>query len=220
MVEGCPAKHNQRRLSTLVGARGPEAVQLHSPVRPHISPLHAHPPPPSPCPQTRGSKFTKYQELRVQELPEQVPVGAIPRSMLIIARGEATRTTIPGDIVDVAGADVGEYVRRRARQPDTQPRSIPPPPPPPFCAPAPRRRHLPADAVHGVPGDQGGADRGHVFGGAPGESCDRGTEWGDGSPTGVLRVVACYATRCGVRQRPPVTPNRTRSSTTTCRSPS
>jgi DNA replication licensing factor MCM7 len=53
--------------------------------------------------QTRGSKFVKYQELRVQELPEQVPVGHIPRSMTIIARGEATRECIPGDICDVTG---------------------------------------------------------------------------------------------------------------------
>lgn len=53
--------------------------------------------------QTRGSKFVKYQELRVQELPEQVPVGHIPRSMTVIARGEATRECIPGDICDVTG---------------------------------------------------------------------------------------------------------------------
>ena len=40
----------------------------------------------------------------MQELPEQVPVGAIPRSMLIVARGESTRSCIPGDVVEVAGA--------------------------------------------------------------------------------------------------------------------
>ena len=33
--------------------------------------------------QTRGSRFVKYQELRLQELPDQVPVGHIPRSMTI-----------------------------------------------------------------------------------------------------------------------------------------
>lgn len=53
--------------------------------------------------QTRGSKFTKYQELRVQELPEQVPVGHIPRSMTVIARGEVTRECIPGDITNITG---------------------------------------------------------------------------------------------------------------------
>jgi DNA replication licensing factor MCM7 len=33
--------------------------------------------------QTRGSRFVKYQELRLQELPDQVPVGHIPRSISI-----------------------------------------------------------------------------------------------------------------------------------------
>lgn len=36
--------------------------------------------------QTRGSKFVKYQELRLQELPDQVPVGHIPRSMTVHCR--------------------------------------------------------------------------------------------------------------------------------------
>lgn len=53
--------------------------------------------------QVRSSRFTKYQELRVQELPEQVPVGHIPRSMTIIARGEATRGCMPGDIIHTTG---------------------------------------------------------------------------------------------------------------------
>ena len=53
--------------------------------------------------QTRGSRFVAYQELRVQELPEQVPVGHIPRAMTVIARGTATRETVPGDIVEVTG---------------------------------------------------------------------------------------------------------------------
>lgn len=36
--------------------------------------------------QTRGSRFMKYQEMRIQELPDQVPVGHIPRSMTIHCR--------------------------------------------------------------------------------------------------------------------------------------
>lgn len=36
--------------------------------------------------QTRGSRFVKYQELRLQELPDQVPVGHIPRSLTIHCR--------------------------------------------------------------------------------------------------------------------------------------
>jgi len=53
--------------------------------------------------QTRGSKFMKYQELRLQELPDQVPVGHIPRSMTVHCRGEQTRLCGPGDIVTVSG---------------------------------------------------------------------------------------------------------------------
>ena len=36
--------------------------------------------------QCRGSKFSKYQELKIQEHNDQVPVGNIPRSMTVIAR--------------------------------------------------------------------------------------------------------------------------------------
>lgn len=51
----------------------------------------------------RGCKFIKYQELRVQELPDQVPVGHIPRSMTVKCRGELTRQCGPGDIVTISG---------------------------------------------------------------------------------------------------------------------
>jgi DNA replication licensing factor MCM7 len=53
--------------------------------------------------QSRGSKFTKYQELKVQELPNQVPIGHIPRSIVIHCHGETTRTCGPGDVVTVSG---------------------------------------------------------------------------------------------------------------------
>jgi DNA replication licensing factor MCM7 len=53
--------------------------------------------------QTRGSRFVKYQELRVQELPDQVPVGHIPRSLTVQCRGEQTRQCGPGDVITVAG---------------------------------------------------------------------------------------------------------------------
>lgn len=51
----------------------------------------------------RACRFTKYQEIRVQELPEDVPVGNIPRAMTIIARGESTRCVVPGDQVILGG---------------------------------------------------------------------------------------------------------------------
>ena len=39
-------------------------------------------------PQSRGCKLVKYQELRMQELPDQVPVGHIPRAITVHCRGE------------------------------------------------------------------------------------------------------------------------------------
>ncbi|KAK8391499.1 hypothetical protein O3P69_017220 [Scylla paramamosain] len=53
--------------------------------------------------QTRGSKFIKFQELKIQEHSDQVPVGNIPRSLTIMCRGEQTRRCQPGDHVAVTG---------------------------------------------------------------------------------------------------------------------
>ena len=53
--------------------------------------------------QTRGSKFIKFRELKIQEHSDQVPVGNIPRSMTVIAKGETTRLAVPGDHVAVTG---------------------------------------------------------------------------------------------------------------------
>jgi len=56
--------------------------------------VHMHP---------RRSKFTKYQELRIQELPEHVPAGSIPRTMTVICKGASTREVKAGDQVLVGG---------------------------------------------------------------------------------------------------------------------
>ncbi|VDD76385.1 unnamed protein product [Mesocestoides corti] len=53
--------------------------------------------------QTRGSKFLKFQEIRIQELSDQVPVGNIPRGLTVYAHGENTRLAQPGDHVLVTG---------------------------------------------------------------------------------------------------------------------
>ncbi|XP_033638328.1 DNA replication licensing factor mcm7-B-like [Asterias rubens] len=53
--------------------------------------------------QTRGSKFIKFQEIKIQEHSDQVPVGHIPRSMTIYSRGETTRCSQPGDHIGVTG---------------------------------------------------------------------------------------------------------------------
>ena len=53
--------------------------------------------------QTRGSKFVKFQEIKIQEHSDQVPVGHIPRTMTIMCRGEVTRQAQPGDHVLISG---------------------------------------------------------------------------------------------------------------------
>ncbi|KAI6005829.1 MCM2/3/5 family-domain-containing protein [Pisolithus albus] len=53
--------------------------------------------------QTRASRFTPFQEVRIQEMADQVPVGHIPRSMTIHVHGGLTRLTNPGDVVHLGG---------------------------------------------------------------------------------------------------------------------
>ncbi|NXT00238.1 MCM7 factor, partial [Jacana jacana] len=53
--------------------------------------------------QSRGSKFIKFQELKIQEHTDQVPVGHLPRSMTVAVTGENTRLAQPGDHVSVTG---------------------------------------------------------------------------------------------------------------------
>lgn len=54
-------------------------------------------------PSTRASKFTPFQEVKLQELASQVPVGHIPRTISIHVNGDIVRSMNPGDLVDVAG---------------------------------------------------------------------------------------------------------------------
>mmetsp|Transcript_13138 Transcript_13138/g.28396 ORF Transcript_13138/g.28396 Transcript_13138/m.28396 type:complete len:914 (-) Transcript_13138:94-2835(-) len=60
--------------------------------------------------QTRGSKFVKFQEIKLQELPNQVPMGHIPRSMSVHCRGELTRAASPGDVVTIDGVFLPQRV--------------------------------------------------------------------------------------------------------------
>ncbi|KAI6127751.1 MCM2/3/5 family-domain-containing protein [Pisolithus croceorrhizus] len=53
--------------------------------------------------QTRASRFTPFQEVRIQEMADQVPVGHIPRSMTIHVHGSLTRLMNPGDVVHLGG---------------------------------------------------------------------------------------------------------------------
>ncbi|KOS19480.1 DNA replication licensing factor mcm7 [Escovopsis weberi] len=54
-------------------------------------------------PSTRASKFLPFQEVKVQELAEQVPIGQIPRSLTVHCYGSLVRQINPGDIVDISG---------------------------------------------------------------------------------------------------------------------
>ncbi|KAH8913677.1 MCM-domain-containing protein [Atractiella rhizophila] len=53
--------------------------------------------------QTRASKFESFQEVKIQELADQVPVGHIPRSMSVHLFGAITRSVSPGDVVHISG---------------------------------------------------------------------------------------------------------------------
>ncbi|KAJ5787727.1 hypothetical protein N7457_002717 [Penicillium paradoxum] len=52
---------------------------------------------------TRASKFSPFQEVKIQEMADQVPVGHIPRTLTIHCHGALTRQLNPGDVIDVAG---------------------------------------------------------------------------------------------------------------------
>eukprot|EP00771_Trimastix_marina_P001409 gnl/Trimastix_PCT/2481.p1 GENE.gnl/Trimastix_PCT/2481~~gnl/Trimastix_PCT/2481.p1 ORF type:complete len:748 (+),score=259.27 gnl/Trimastix_PCT/2481:226-2244(+) len=53
--------------------------------------------------QTRGCKFVKFQEIKLQEMSHEVPVGHIPRYITAYLMGELTRTVHPGDCATVSG---------------------------------------------------------------------------------------------------------------------
>ncbi|TEB14758.1 adenosine tri phosphatase [Perkinsus sp. BL_2016] len=57
--------------------------------------------------QSRGSRFLKFQEARIQELTDQVPMGHIPRSMTVNLYGDLCRTCNPGDHVALLVLMVG-----------------------------------------------------------------------------------------------------------------
>lgn len=52
---------------------------------------------------TRASKFLPFQDVRIQEMADQVPIGHIPRSLVIHFTGDLVRSATPGDVVDIAG---------------------------------------------------------------------------------------------------------------------
>ena len=53
--------------------------------------------------QVRGSKFVSYQDIKVQELSDQVPIGHVPRTLKLQARGPVVGKCSPGDIIQITG---------------------------------------------------------------------------------------------------------------------
>jgi len=53
--------------------------------------------------QVRTSKFVRYQEMKVQELPAHVPVGGVPKCIDVCLQGDLTRSVLPGDAISLAG---------------------------------------------------------------------------------------------------------------------
>ncbi|KAJ1650808.1 DNA replication licensing factor MCM7 [Dispira simplex] len=53
--------------------------------------------------QTRASKFYRFQEVKIQELTDQVPIGDIPRTMNIHLFEDKTRCVNPGDVIHASG---------------------------------------------------------------------------------------------------------------------
>jgi DNA replication licensing factor MCM7 len=53
--------------------------------------------------QTRLSKFVSFQELKLQEPTDQVPIGHVPRSITVIALGQCVKQCAPGDMITIHG---------------------------------------------------------------------------------------------------------------------
>ncbi|CDH56297.1 dna replication licensing factor [Lichtheimia corymbifera JMRC:FSU:9682] len=53
--------------------------------------------------QTRACKFLAFQEVKLQELADQVPVGHIPRTMTVHMYGAMCRQLSPGDVCHTSG---------------------------------------------------------------------------------------------------------------------
>ncbi|KAJ1886597.1 DNA replication licensing factor MCM7, partial [Kickxella alabastrina] len=53
--------------------------------------------------QTRGSRFLRFQEVKVQEMTDQVPMGDIPRTLTVHCYEGAVRRLNPGDVAHIAG---------------------------------------------------------------------------------------------------------------------
>ncbi|KAJ2519277.1 DNA replication licensing factor MCM7 [Coemansia sp. RSA 1939] len=53
--------------------------------------------------QTRGSRFVRFQEVKLQELTDQVPMGDIPRTLTVHCYESTVRKLNPGDVAHIGG---------------------------------------------------------------------------------------------------------------------
>ncbi|GAX82599.1 hypothetical protein CEUSTIGMA_g10025.t1 [Chlamydomonas eustigma] len=65
----------------------------------------------APVMETRGSKFCKFQEARIQEMADEVPEGATPRTISVHLKGEICRSMKAGDVVVLTGVFLPEPVQ-------------------------------------------------------------------------------------------------------------
>ena len=52
---------------------------------------------------THKSKFCDFQKVRIQETPDELPRGAVPRTFEVIVRGDAVEEAQPGDRAEFTG---------------------------------------------------------------------------------------------------------------------
>lgn len=65
--------------------------------------------------QMRGSKLIKFQQIKLQEMSDEVPDSATPRSITVHVKGDLTRCMKPGDHVIITGMYLPQPVARRGR---------------------------------------------------------------------------------------------------------
>ena len=59
-----------------------------------------------------GKEFEEYQELLVQEMPEELPAGKLPESCIVIVYGDLVDKVRPGDRIKITGIVLTEPERK------------------------------------------------------------------------------------------------------------
>lgn len=66
-------------------------------------------------PHLTSTSTSTTQEIKIQELAEEVPIGHIPRTLTVRVTGELTRTLKPGETATITGVFMPEpYTGLRA----------------------------------------------------------------------------------------------------------